>query len=1106
MSGEHHPGGDSLDKEREELLALLAAEDAAAEVEPPKIPRRDPTQPPPLGFAQEQLWFLHQFDPGIRSYHILISLRLSGRLDGAALESSLNEVIRRHEALRTVFRSRGGRPVQLIQPALVVPLAVRLMPAGGAEERENTLKRLLEEDADRPFDLEQGPLVRAALIRIADEDHAFQIVSHHIVVDGWSLGVLMREISELYRSRVEGTVAALPELPLQPGDHAAWEHEQARSGALASHLSFWREELAGDLPVLELPSDRPRPPRQSFQGGTHPWSLPRDTFAAFKQLCQRERVTSFMGLLAVFNVLLHRLSRSTDVLVGCASAGRHHPGLENLVGMFVNTVVLRTRFDDDPTFVNLLRRVRDTSLRAFEHQDLPFERIVQELQPHRSNSHNPIFQVGFSHLSTSAQDLSLPGIVTRSIPIGIKGSKFDVTFGMWEKGDGLEGWLEYNTDIFDGTTIARMAVHFANLLRGVVASPESRVSELPLLDAEERRKLVEELNRTGREYASGLRMQDLFEEQVRKTPGACALVYCGPDGTGAAERWSYEKLNRRANQLADRLRQEGVGPDVLVGVCHERSPELVVCLLAVLKAGGAYVPIDPNYPQQRVAFMLEDTGAPVLLTQKSLVGRLPSGVSRAICLDEEGTAKDLSARPEGNPVAGKKETKETDLAYVIFTSGSTGRPKGVALEHRNAVKFIQWAKEVFPAEELSRVLFSTSVCFDLSVYEVFVTLSSGGAIVLAENALALPTLSAREEITLINTVPSAAAELVRLKAIPGSVKVVNLAGEALSVELVKELYGIGTLKKVYDLYGPSEDTTYSTYTLRRADGPATIGRPIANTQAYVMDGHRQLVPFGVPGELYLGGDGLARGYLNRPELTAERFVENPVEGAPSRRLYRTGDLVRYLADGNLEYLGRMDQQVKIRGFRIELGEIESAIRNLAGVKDCVVVAREDKQGDPQIVAYLVTVPGSGEMASSNIRTHLKSTLPDYMIPAAYVTLPSLPLTPNGKLDRKALPAPEPGSESRPGAAAVGKRAPRNEQESVILGVWKEVLGLAEIGVDEDFFELGGHSLRATQVISRLSEALQLKVSLRALFDSPTVAGLSIAIDEAREKKIRQRRG
>jgi amino acid adenylation domain-containing protein len=771
--------------------------------------------------------------------------------------------------------------------------------------------------------------------------------------------------------------------------------------------------------------------------------------------------------------LLLRHTGQEDLLVGSPIAGRIRVETEGIFGLFVNTLVLRANMSGNPTFRELLQRVREVALGAYAHQELPFEKLVEELRPERRLGHNPIFQVMFVLQNMPTSGINLGGLTLEPFRIDCELSMFDLSLFMFEVEGQLVANFEYTTDLFESASIQRMAERFRTLLEGIVARPDDRIGFLPLLPASERQQVLREWNATGRPYPRHQCIHQLFEEQARLNPQALALV-CGRQGL------SYGELNRRANILAHHLRELGIGPEVLVGVCTERRWELVVGLLAVLKAGGGYVPLDPRYPTERLAFMLEDSGAPVLLTQRKLLASLPGYGGQVVYLDEFNWTPSPTDEGSVESMVGPGH-----LAYVIYTSGSTGRPKGVAIEHCSAVMLIHWAREVYAPEELRGVLFSTSTCFDLSVFELFATLSAGGKVILAENALQLAELPAAEQVTLVNTVPSAMAELVRMGGVPRGVRVVNLAGEPLKPALVDEIYGLGTVAKVYDLYGPSEDTTYSSCALRRLGGVATIGRPIANTQFYLLDRNGQPVPVGVTGEIYIGGEGLTRGYLRRPELTAERFVPNPFNGDRGARLYRTGDLARYRADGNLEFLGRMDHQVKIRGFRVELGEVEAMLAQHPSVKEATACAREDLPGDKRLVAYVVANPGQSALAEE-LRRFLKEKVPDHMVPAAFVTLERLPLTPSGKVDRRALPAP-------PEARADVQNdyvAPRTPTERTLVQIWSEVLRVRPLGIHDNFFELGGHSLLAMQVVSRLRDAFQVELPLRSLFECPTVAGLA----------------
>ncbi|WP_429794769.1 non-ribosomal peptide synthetase, partial [Brevibacillus borstelensis] len=762
------------------------------------------------------------------------------------------------------------------------------------------------------------------------------------VSDGWSLGILMKELTELYKAYTCGTEPNLPELQIQYADYALHQRNWLQGEVLERQLAYWKKQLSGSPPVLQLPTDKPRPPVQSYRGACEVFKIPNKLTTELKALGHRHGATLFMTLLAAFQALLCRYTGQEDIPVGTPVAGRSRQETEGLIGFFVNTLVLRTDLSGNPTFVELMRRVREVALGAYMHQDVPFELLVEQMVTERSMSHSPLFQVMFALQNTPTTKWEIPNLELSPVGFKTKTSKFDLTLDISETDEGLLCWFEYSTDLFEAETIRRMARHFHNFLEEVVKEPEQPIREVNILDQEERDQLLHEWNRTEMPYGVDETMITQFERQAACQPDAVAVIF-------EDQSLTYGELNAKANQLARYLQAKGVGRETLVGIKVERSLDMIVGLLGILKAGGAYLPLDPNYPSERVAYILEDAQAPFLLTQAHLLDRLPKSQSEAICLDTDWDAIGKHSIENLPTTAGPE-----DLAYVIYTSGSTGHPKGVAIRHRNAVALIAWSLSEFSREQLKGVLASTSLCFDLSVFEIFVTLSAGGSVILVENALHLPYLPARNLVTLVNTVPSAIQELLAMNGIPESVRTVNLAGEPLRRHLVDQLYELGHVDKVYNLYGPSEDTTYSTYALvpRDSDRSPTIGRPIANTQLYVLDGYMQPVPIGVTGELYIGGDGLACKYLNRPELTAEKFVPNPFTNGQDR-LYRTGDLVRYLPNAELEYLGRLDHQVKIRGFRIELGEIETCLVTVPSVREAVVHVREDVPGDKRLVAYVV---------------------------------------------------------------------------------------------------------------------------------------------------------
>ncbi|HKH46873.1 MAG TPA: amino acid adenylation domain-containing protein [Thermoanaerobaculia bacterium] len=1063
--------------EQPTVAALARAVRAAREAGPPSAPPLVPAPRGgdlPLSFAQQRLWFLDRLEPGSAAYNIPLAVRLTGELSAAALERVFAEVLRRHEALRTTFDLRAGRPVQVIADEIRRELPFVDLSEAPAEAREEWAGRLALEEAWHPFDLQRGPLLRLGLLRLGAREHLLLVTVHHIVSDGWSTGVLLREIEALYTAFVRGEPSPLPELPLQYADFAAWQRSWLQGEVLEEQLAYWRWQLAGAPALLELPTDRPRPAVQTAHGGATDLALPPALSAAVRDLCRREGATPFMLLLAAWAVLLGRHAGQDDVLVGTPIAGRNQREIEELIGLFVNTLVIRVRLAAS-SFTGLLAAVRATALEAYAHQDLPFEQVVEELAPERDLSYSPLFQVLFALQNAPGGSLRLPGLSLAPVDLAGTVTKFDLSLAFQEGPEGFAGTQEHNADLFDRTTAARLLARFEALLAAALAGPGRKLADLPLLLPAERQQILAEWNDTPEAFA-GSSLPDLFALQLARDPGVTALVT-------RSVRWTYAVLAVRAGGMARRLRALGVGPETRVAVCLERSADLIATLLGVLAAGGAYVPIDPAYPVERRALMLADSGAAVLVSRGRLAADLPETAARLVDLD-------AGPPPEALLPSGF-EVLPGHLAYVIYTSGSTGRPKGVAIEHRSAVARAGWARAAFSAGELSGVLAATSVCFDLSVFEIFATLASGGTVILAEDALELPELPAASEVRLVNTVPSAATALVRSGRLPDSVRTVSLAGEPLPAALAAALYATGTVRRVLNLYGPSEDTTYSTGASipRAAERAPAIGRPLPGTRAWVVDPAGRPVPVGVAGELWLAGAGLARGYLNRPELTAERFAPDPW-GEPGGRVYRTGDLVRHRADGELEFLGRIDFQVKVRGFRIELGEIEAALRGHPAVREAVVMVREDRQGSPLLVGYAVlnrtdrSDPTAPTDLQSALAAWLGGRLPDFMVPSAFVILEALPLTATGKVDRKALPDPEHRVD------AAGSVPPADALEERLANLWREVLPVDRIGRHDSFFALGGHSLLATQVVTRVRETMGIDLPLRAMFQAPTLAQLA----------------
>ncbi len=1081
----------------EPTVAALAARveravGAGAGVEAPPIKRVPRDGELPLSFAQQRLWFIDQLEPESPAYNMPMPLRLAGRLDRSALERSLAAVVARHEALRTRFPAVAGRPVQVIDPppAPGIPLVdLRALPAG---RRRREVAELDRQYATRPFDLPRGPLLRAALLHEEDDAWTALFCLHHIVSDGWSLGVLVREISALYRAFARGEEAELPELPVQYADFAVWQRAWLAGEALDGLVEHWRGRLAGAPALLELPLDRPRPPVQGVAGAMRPLSLPAELAAGLRAVARREVATPFMVLMAGFQALLARLSGQLDVVVGTPIAGRTHREVEGLIGFFVNTLALRGDLGGDPPFDEIVRRARAAALDAYAHQELPFERLVEELAPERSLAHAPIFQVVMALQNAPGGPLELPDLLLEPLAAARDAVQFDWTLDLTEAADGILGILQYRTDLFDGASVERALAQLATLLAGAAADPGRRLAELPLLSAGERHQLLTEWS-GGRETAppAGDLVHELFAAQAARTPEASAVL-------GGGRELSYADLDRRSSQLARHLRALGVGPEERVAVQVERSPEMLVALLGVLKAGGAYVPLDPAYPAERLAYLREDCGARVVLTQERLEGRLAAGV---------GAAAAQTVRLDADwPRISRRSTRllaraasAGNAAYVIYTSGSTGCPKGTVITHRSLVSYSQGLAAWLGLGAGDRFLQFASLSFDVSVEEIFPALLAGAAVVLRDPAELATGEGLRraidEEGVTVVELPTAfwhewVYGLERSgEQLPESLRWTLVGGETMLPERLAAWRRLDA--DLVHVFGLTEVTVTST--LHRAERTAVsallpIGRPFGENRAYVLDGSMRPAPAGVAGELYLGGSGVAREYLGRPELTAERFVPSPY-GDPGERLFRTGDLARWLADGNLEFLGRRDRQVKVRGFRIEPGEVEAALAALPGVREALVAARRYGPGDDRLVAYLVA---DGEVAApGELQALLGRSLPHYMVPSYFVTLDAFPLSPNGKVDHRALPAPE---EAWLGPEA-GYVAPRNPLEEVLAGIWSDVLQVERVGVDDSFFALGGHSLLATQLASRVRDAFGVELPLRTVFEQPTVAGVAGVVAE-----------
>lgn len=1021
------------------------------------------------------MWFLERLQPANPAHNLFAALRLTGRLDLPALEQGLDEIVRRHEALRTIFfATESQHPGQQIAPTLNVPLRLVNLSGSPESEREVQAQRLAIQESRRPFDLTQGPLLRTTLIQVGEEQHMLALTMHRMVSDQWSLGVMVRELAALYEAFSRGKPSPLPDLSIQYADYARRQREWLAGEESRQQLSYWKRQLSDAPEILELPTDRLRPSVHTFRGAREPMILPKSLSEALKELSQCEGVTLFVTLLAAFQTLLARYTSQDDIIVGSPVAGRTMAGTKELIGLFENTLVLRTDLSNDPSFRELLRRVREMVLAAYTHQDQPFAKLVEELQLRRDLSRNPLFQVKFALEDAPKAAFELQELTVRHQEIDRKTTRFDLGLQLADTPEGLRGSFEYNTDLFDAATIRRMAGHLYVLLEGILADPEKRPSELPLLAAAERHQLLIEWNDTERFYPRDKTLHQLFEEQVERTPDAVAVTY-------EQQQVTYRELNQRANQVGHHLRRLGVEPEARVGIMVDHSIEMVVALLGILKAGGAYVPLDPAYPEERLSFMLEDAEVSLLLTQERLGETLPEHTAHVVYLDSD---KAIVQESVENLFGG---AGAENLAYVMYTSGSTGRPKGVAIEHRNTVALSYWANEVYAPEHLAGVLASTSITFDISVFELFGPLSWGGKVILPGEG------GTPEDVTLIQMVPSSMDTLLRDDDVPASVRIVSLGGEALQNVLAQRIYQRETIQQVLNFYGPTEDTVWSTVALvkRGASEVPAIGRPLPNKRIYLLNQHLQLVPIGARGELHIGGAGLARAYLNRPQLSAEKFIPDPFSDEPGARLYKTGDFARYRADGNLEFLGRVDHQVNPFGYRIELGEIEAALVEHPGVDKTVVMAREDYSSGKHLVAYVVA-NGKPAPAASELRGWLMEKLPAYMVPSAFVLLETLPLTLNGKVDRKALPDPEhPGSER--GEAFM---VPRTPQEETLARIWAEVLELERVSIQDDFFRLGGDSLLAARATSRICDAFEVELPLRTLFERTTIAELAVPVAEA----------
>ena len=1052
-----------------------ALQNVSSSVTPSKIPLRDRTIPCPLSPAQLRLWFMEQLNPGVPVYNEAEAVRLIGELNIDAMERALNIIVERHDILRTTIHVKDSEPTAVVHPSWPIQFKKLDLSALAVGERQAESDRLLTDEPRRPYHLETEPGIRATLLCLGPQEHVLILMMHHIICDWSSEGVLWRELANLYRMLSRGEEVSLPPLTIQHGDYAAWQAEQNTDANFAEDLVFWEQKLRGAPQLLELPADRTRPPTVSHRGARQRFVINSTLTKALRDLGQRAETTLFSVFAAALNTLIYRYTGQEDILIGIPIADRDRMELQQLIGFLLHTQVLRTELSGDMTFRKLLARVQKAALELYLHRAVPFDQVVRRIQPERNLSYSPLFQVmlNWRDRDQLLSFIGLEGLVVESLLAESRTSKFDLTLFATDCGNEIWLEMEYSTDLFDEARIARMLGHFQTVLESVVADPDGRLAGLPLLTLAERRLMLDEWNRTEHEYPRDCMLHELIEEQVERTPDAVAVVF-------ENRQLSYRQLNDRANNLACHLLDLGVGPNVLVGICVERSLEMMVGLLGILKAGGAYVPLDPAFPADRLAFMLGDFQPRVLVSQKTVEAKLPPHQAQVVWLDalraELQSVENAPMRSGG---------RATDLAYVLYTSGSTGKPKGVQISNRALVNFLsamQREPGLLPDDTLLAV---TTLSFDIAGLELFLPLISGARVVIASSdatadGARLATLMKDHGVTMMQATPATWRLLLEAGWTGSPALKILCGGEAWPPTLALQL--LPRCKSLWNMYGPTETTIWSAVARVEPDQPILIGPPIANTTFYVLDAHRQLVPMGVPGELYIGGDGLSDGYLNRPDLTCERFVSDPFSDRSRARLYQTGDVVRRLSNGMIEFLHRNDQQVKIRGFRIELGDVEAAIREHLGIAQCTVVAQSDAHGCKRLAAYVVTSATSSAVTTSELRSFLRQKLPEYMIPVVFETLDSFPLTPNGKIDRRALATLQSSHSTLESSAGVSTTT----LELHLQKIWERVLNVGTIGLQDSFFDLGGHSLLALRLINEINKSLNVSLTTQIFFLNPTI--------------------
>lgn len=1075
---------------KEELRVFLHKAKQAARSSLPPITPAGHDQHAPLSLPQLRLWFLDHLHPKTPAYNIVVGFSIVGTFDQKALEQGLQTIMHRHEILRTSFPSIQGEPKQVVSPSLPSPCQVIDLRSVSQPERLARAQHIALEESRRSFNLTEGPLWKLSLVQIANDLHHLILTMHHIISDGWSLRTFFWELSTLYRDFTTGnTTTDLEPLPIQYKDFAYWQHQSTKNERIDEQLTYWKNQLLNHSGLLELPTDRPRPPVQSFRGKQEPLILSAELTERLKRFSHHEQVTVFMTVLAAFQTLLYRYTGQEQILVGTPVAGRNRWETEGLIGLFVNSLPIRTLFSGNPSFRELLRQVRQSVIDAHANQDVPFEKIVETVNPERNLSHSPLFQVMFV-FEQNLQHLWRPSSKLTISPLAIDNetAKFDLTLFLEETQNGLIGKLEYSTDLFDQDRIARMARHFLTVIENALAYPDEQISAIPILSAAEQHQILTAWNDTEVSYPAHLCMHELFEQQVERSPQATAIV------SGKASL-TYQDLNAQSNQLAHYLMSSGVGPESLVGICLERSLDMMVGLWGILKAGGAYVPLDPALPPARLHWMANDAKLSLVITHEKHRHKFLEAAIHIVLLDSQ--RDQLASQDARNPT---NQVSPQNLAYVMYTSGSTGMPKGVMVEHQSVVNYLTWCTTYYPLKDGMGAPHHSSLSFDLSLTSVFAPLLAGKRVILFpedRNAGELPALwDLQEPLSILKVTPSQLQILnsqIALRSGLPAIQALILGGEALDGQTIRPWRTAAPHMRVINEYGPTETVVgCCIYEVPLApgmpEGPVPIGRPIANTQLYILDSHLRPVPIGVPGELFIGGHGLARGYLRQPELTNRRFIPNPFNPSPGTRLYRTGDRARYLSDGNIEFLGRLDRQCKIRGYRIEPAEIEAALKMHAQLRDAVVTVREDQPGDKRLIAYLLPMQQPFPDVDA-LHKALKTSLPEYMVPSAFVVLDDLPLTSSGKVDYARLPSPKPAASDK----RIRLIPPRDELELQLTKIWEKLLGTAPIGITENFFDLGGHSLLIVKLVDAMEKALGRSLPLSILFQAPTIEQLSHAL-------------